>query len=56
MPPPFTPSSGDIDVLIEPTFENATKARSAIRDWGDFDPQLSSEELISGDILKISSR
>lgn len=41
----------DIDVLIEPTVDNARRARNAVRDWGGFEPEYSPEEFISGDIL-----
>ncbi len=27
----------DLDVLIEPTLENATRARRAVANWGSFD-------------------
>jgi hypothetical protein len=41
----------DIDVLIQPTLENAQKAREAVKAWGGFEPDFSAEEFISGDIL-----
>jgi hypothetical protein len=41
----------DIDVLIEPSLENARKAYQAVREWGGFEPEFSPEEFISGDIL-----
>lgn len=41
----------DIDVLIEPTLENAHKVREAVRRWGDFEPDYNAEDFISGDIL-----
>jgi hypothetical protein len=41
----------DIDVLIEPTLENAVRARSAVRRWGGFEPSYTAEDFISGDIL-----
>jgi hypothetical protein len=41
----------DIDVLIEPTLENARRARAAVREWGGFEPEYSPEDFISGDIL-----
>jgi hypothetical protein len=41
----------DLDVLIEPSLENAEKARRAVGAWGSFDPQYTAEEFISGDIL-----
>jgi hypothetical protein len=40
-----------LDVLIEPTLENAEKARQAVADWGKFEPEYAPEEFISGDIL-----
>jgi hypothetical protein len=41
----------DIDVLIEPTLENARRVRSAVRRWGEFEPEFTAEEFIGGDIL-----
>lgn len=41
----------DLDVLIEPTLENAEKARRAVAAWGSFDPQYTPAEFIAGDIL-----
>jgi len=41
----------DIDVLIEPTLENARRAHAAVRDWGGFEPDYPPEDFISGDIL-----
>jgi hypothetical protein len=41
----------DLDVLIEPTLENAAKARRAVAAWGSFDPEYTAEDFISGDIL-----
>ena len=41
----------DIDVLIEPTLQNAEKVRRAVKAWGGFEPDFSPEEFISGDIL-----
>jgi hypothetical protein len=41
----------DIDVLIEPTIENARKVREAVKRWGDFEPQYPPEDFIAGDIL-----
>ncbi|MFN3412860.1 MAG: nucleotidyl transferase AbiEii/AbiGii toxin family protein [Thermoanaerobaculum sp.] len=41
----------DIDVLIEPTLENAEKVRRALEKWGGFRCEFSAEELISGDIF-----
>lgn len=41
----------DLDVLIEPTLENARRARRAVERWGEFEPDFSPEDFISGDIL-----
>lgn len=41
----------DLDVLIEPTLENAVKARRAVGVWGSFEPDYAADEFISGDIL-----
>jgi hypothetical protein len=41
----------DLDVLIEPTLENAAKARRAVGAWGSFEPEYTAEDFISGDIL-----
>lgn len=41
----------DLDVLIEPTIENARKVREAVKSWGGFEPEYSPEDFISGDIL-----
>ena len=41
----------DIDVLIEATHENAAAARRAVQLWGDFEPEFSVDEFLSGDIL-----
>jgi hypothetical protein len=41
----------DLDVLIEPTLENAGKARRAVAAWGSFDPQYTPAEFVAGDIL-----
>jgi predicted nucleotidyltransferase len=41
----------DIDVLIEPSLENARKVRDAVRRWGGFEPRFTPEEFISGDVL-----
>lgn len=41
----------DLDVLIEPTIENAQRARRAVAAWGAFDPEYRAEDFISGDIL-----
>lgn len=37
----------DLDVLIEPTLENAHRARRAVAAWGSFDPQYAAEEFIA---------
>jgi hypothetical protein len=41
----------DIDVLIEPSLENAARARRAITRWGGQEPDFPVEDFISGDIL-----
>jgi len=41
----------DLDVLIEPTLENARGARRAVARWGGFEPEFSAEDFIAGDIL-----
>jgi predicted nucleotidyltransferase len=41
----------DIDVLIEPSLENAQRARAAVQAWGSFEPEYAAEDFISGDIL-----
>lgn len=41
----------DIDVLIEPTLENASRVRTAVGRWGGFEPEFTPEEFLSGDIL-----
>jgi len=41
----------DIDVLIEPTIENARRVRRAVQRWGGFEPEFSEDEFIAGDIL-----
>jgi hypothetical protein len=41
----------DIDVMIEPTLENARRVHAAVRDWGGFEPDYAPEDFISGDIL-----
>jgi hypothetical protein len=41
----------DLDVLIEPSLENAARARRAVARWGGFEPQFEVEEFIAGDIL-----
>ena len=41
----------DLDVLIEPTLENARRARAAVAKWGGFEPEFRAEEFVAGDIL-----
>jgi len=41
----------DIDVLIEPTLENARKVRDAVSRWGGFEPDYAVEDFVSGDVL-----
>lgn len=41
----------DLDVLIEPTLDNARRARAAVGRWGGFEPEFAAEEFIAGDIL-----
>lgn len=41
----------DLDVLIEPTLENAIKARRAVAAWGSFEPEYAAADFIAGDIL-----
>jgi hypothetical protein len=41
----------DLDVLIEPTLENAEKARRAVAAWGSFDPEYTPADFIAGDVL-----
>ena len=41
----------DLDVLIEPTLENAERARRAVAVWGSFEPAYEPADFISGDIL-----
>jgi hypothetical protein len=41
----------DLDVLIEPTLENAERARRAVAKWSGIEPKYSREDFISGDIL-----
>jgi len=41
----------DLDVLIQPTLENAEKARRAVAAWGSFEPEFSAADFIAGDIL-----
>jgi hypothetical protein len=41
----------DLDVLIEPTLENAERARRAVAAWGSFEPEYTPDDFIAGDIL-----
>lgn len=41
----------DLDVLIEPSLENARRTRRAVELWGGFEPDFSADEFVSGDIL-----
>ncbi len=41
----------DLDILIEPTQENAIKVRNAVRRWGGFEPDFAPDDFISGDVL-----
>jgi hypothetical protein len=41
----------DIDIVIEPTADNARKTREALAEWGDFEPEFSIEDFLSGDVL-----
>ena len=41
----------DIDVLIEPTIENAEKVRRAVAAWGSYEELYDALDFISGDIL-----
>jgi predicted nucleotidyltransferase len=41
----------DLDVLIEPTLDNAQRARKAVARWGGFEPEFPAEAFIEGDIL-----
>ncbi len=41
----------DIDVLIEPTLDNARKVRDALTRWAGAEPDFSAEDFIAGDIL-----
>jgi hypothetical protein len=41
----------DIDILIEPTLENARKVRDAVSRWGGFEPDYAVEDFVSGDVL-----
>ncbi len=37
----------DIDVLIEPSLENAAKVRRAVETWGEFEPDFAVEDFIA---------
>ena len=41
----------DLDVLIEPSLDNAARARAAVARWGGFEPAFTAEEFVAGDIL-----
>ncbi len=41
----------DLDVLIEPTLENARRVRAAVRSWSGAEPRFTEKDFISGDIL-----
>ena len=41
----------DLDVLIEPTLDNAERVRRAVAKWLGAEPQFQAEEFIAGDIL-----
>lgn len=41
----------DLDVLIEPTSENARRAREAVKKWLGVEPEFTAEDFLSGDIL-----
>jgi hypothetical protein len=41
----------DIDVLIEPTIENAEKVRRAVAAWGSYEELYDARDFIAGDIL-----
>lgn len=41
----------DLDVLIQPTLDNAEKALRAVAAWGSFEPEYEPADFISGDIL-----
>jgi len=48
--PPYR-TTHDLDVLIEPTLENARKVRRAVKHWGGFEPEFTEAEFVAGDIL-----
>lgn len=41
----------EIDVLIEPTLDNARRVRDAVAAWGGAEPEYSEADFIAGDIL-----
>lgn len=41
----------DLDVLIEPTLDNAHRVRRAVEKWLGAEPQFEPDEFIAGDIL-----
>jgi hypothetical protein len=41
----------DLDILIEPTLDNAARARAAVEKWGGFEVEFPAEDFLSGDIL-----
>ena len=41
----------DLDILIQPTLENAANVRRAVARWGSFEPEYEAADFISGDIL-----
>lgn len=41
----------DIDVLIEPTLENAERVRRAVAEWGAYEELYEASDFITGDIL-----
>ena len=41
----------DLDVMIQPTLDNAEKVRRAVAAWGSFEPEYEPADFISGDIL-----
>jgi hypothetical protein len=45
----------DLDVLIEPSIENAKKVRRAVAEWGSFEPEFAVEDFVSGDILSFGT-
>jgi predicted nucleotidyltransferase len=45
----------DLDVLIEPTLDNAHRVRAAVRNWRGIEPRFSAIEFISGDVLSFGA-